>query len=411
MLQMTRRTLAICALVGLCFGTATSPANPRKAAAGKAIPREGDDRKQEDNSPSRREPAFDLFKEKGRPRRVSTKVRNVYFVELKPGTLLSATVQQRGIDVSVDLFDPLGKRLFTIDSHNSGRGPEPVLLVAEQGGEYRLVISTSSTAHDNSSTADYLIESIGRRLATARDRQRASALRSYYRARALDQNRDAQRKEAALLLAEQALRAAGERGLDADALTDLGAFYLSQKNWRNGVEFFQRAASGLRKLGRKGEEAVALNEWGTGEQKLNQAAKAQNLYTRAAHLAREAKDAKTEASSLTNLGNFHAERGEAREAGIVLQRALEIWSEAETSTERPRRWPHLAFSTSRWGRPRRGCKLLPICIVVQELEPEHPRDAADAGRRRLCQRGQAGPGAPVAPAGDRGGTRHGGCRE
>ncbi len=326
MLQMARRTLAICVLVGLCFGVATSPANPRKAATGQVITREGKDRKQEDISPSR-EQVFDLFKEKGRPRRVSTKIRNVYFVELKPSMLLSATVQQRGIDVSVELFDPLGMPLLTIDSHNSDRGPEPVLLVAERAGQYRVVISTSSSKHDNSSTAYYFIESIGRRIATAHDRKRAFALQVYYRARALDQKRDAKRREADLLFAEEALRAAGERDLDADALADIGALYMGQAEWRNAVAFYQRTVSLLMKLGRKREEAVFLNEWARGEQSLNQVERAKSLFARAARLAHEAKDAKTEATSLTNLGGFHAERSEAREAGIALQKALHIWSE------------------------------------------------------------------------------------
>jgi hypothetical protein len=63
-----------------------------------------------------------------------------YYVTLQSGQYLHVVVEQKGVDVVVRLFSPDGKQLANSDSPNGARGPEPVSVVAEASGNYRLEI-------------------------------------------------------------------------------------------------------------------------------------------------------------------------------------------------------------------------------------------------------------------------------
>ncbi|MEO8202002.1 MAG: erythromycin esterase family protein, partial [Gemmatimonadota bacterium] len=64
-----------------------------------------------------------------------------YVVSMRAGTVLLATVDQRGIDVIVHLVAPDGKKLEDIDSPNGRKGPEPIVLHAAVKGEYRIEVA------------------------------------------------------------------------------------------------------------------------------------------------------------------------------------------------------------------------------------------------------------------------------
>ena len=61
-------------------------------------------------------------------------------VRLRAGESADAVVRQQGIDVVVELRAPGGRLLATIDSPNGRQGDEPVPILAETGGVYRLTI-------------------------------------------------------------------------------------------------------------------------------------------------------------------------------------------------------------------------------------------------------------------------------
>ena len=49
-------------------------------------------------------------------------------------------VEQKGIDVVVALFDSENKKLAEVDSPNGDQGAEPLFLIIEKAGNYRLEI-------------------------------------------------------------------------------------------------------------------------------------------------------------------------------------------------------------------------------------------------------------------------------
>ena len=63
-----------------------------------------------------------------------------YRLSLAAGQFFYALVEQKEIDVSVVLFAPDGKEIGEVDSPNDRWGTEPVLLVADKAGDYRIEV-------------------------------------------------------------------------------------------------------------------------------------------------------------------------------------------------------------------------------------------------------------------------------
>lgn len=61
-------------------------------------------------------------------------------IRLRAGESADAVVRQQGIDVVVELRAPDGRLLASVDSPNGRQGDEPVPILAETGGVYRLTI-------------------------------------------------------------------------------------------------------------------------------------------------------------------------------------------------------------------------------------------------------------------------------
>lgn len=63
-----------------------------------------------------------------------------YRVPLQDGQFMLAVVDQRGIDVVVQVFDPEGTLIDEIDSPNGTHGPEPISLFTQTTGDYRIEV-------------------------------------------------------------------------------------------------------------------------------------------------------------------------------------------------------------------------------------------------------------------------------
>ncbi|MDJ0839935.1 MAG: serine hydrolase domain-containing protein [Acidobacteriota bacterium] len=63
-----------------------------------------------------------------------------FHVDLEPGLFAVAEIEQDGIDVEVDVLDPEGKVLKTVDSPNGTQGREVVTFVTPTVGRYLLVV-------------------------------------------------------------------------------------------------------------------------------------------------------------------------------------------------------------------------------------------------------------------------------
>ncbi len=81
--------------------------------------------------------------EKDRPieRTIGGAASHNYVLRLKKGQFCYTEIDQRGVDVVVRVFAPDGKRLQEIDSPNGTQGPEPMTLIADSTGDYRIEVS------------------------------------------------------------------------------------------------------------------------------------------------------------------------------------------------------------------------------------------------------------------------------
>ena len=65
---------------------------------------------------------------------------HAYQIAIEAGQFLRVVVTQRGIDVIVTVTGPAAQKLAEVDSPNGTDGPEPVSLVADVAGTYRIEI-------------------------------------------------------------------------------------------------------------------------------------------------------------------------------------------------------------------------------------------------------------------------------
>jgi len=107
---------------------------------------------------------------------------HAYQITLTAGQFLHAQVEQQGIDLAIDLFDPGGQKLADADSPNDNWGAEPILLVVGLSGNYRVDIrSPNKTAL----TGRYEIKIIALREATVTDKTHVAAERAFNEGRKL----------------------------------------------------------------------------------------------------------------------------------------------------------------------------------------------------------------------------------
>lgn len=264
---------------------------------------------------------FELLKERSKSHHLKPDEQHVYFVDLQSDQFLGVTMRQRGMDIRLDLFDPAGRPLLTVDTPNGNESTERLLWIAETPGTFQVVVSASDKPAAN---GGYVIESAQRRRAREKDRRNTFAIKAYYQAKSLVHERGWASWQAAEALATAAvlLDGVGNVELGAYAWADLGRAHLKQYRWHKAVDADQRAALLFRRLGSKAGEAVATAEVAQSEQRIPDIAKAREHFERARQLAHEAGDETTETTVLVNLGLLSAERADAWNASASLEAAL-----------------------------------------------------------------------------------------
>lgn len=65
---------------------------------------------------------------------------HIYTVTLQEGAAIVGEAEQRGVDLAIDILDPDGRLIRSVDSPNGREGPEPIDLTAFKSGRYTLTI-------------------------------------------------------------------------------------------------------------------------------------------------------------------------------------------------------------------------------------------------------------------------------
>jgi CHAT domain-containing protein len=252
---------------------------------------------------------------------------HTYEIALEAGQFLNAVVEQRGIDVEVVVIAPDGKELMKIDSPNGTQGDEPVTLITEAVGVYRLKVNS---LEKNAPGGRYEIRVKTLRAATDNDRvlQEATTLNQQ-----VDRLIDEGKYDDALPLADRALaiheKALGAEHPDtADSLNNLAGLYEAKGDYARAEPLYMRALAVREKaLGAEHPNtAQSLNNLAGLYEAKGDYAKAESLHIRA--LAIYEKVLGTEhpltGYSLNNLAQLYYSKGDYAKADPLYIRALAI---------------------------------------------------------------------------------------
>jgi CHAT domain-containing protein len=271
--------------------------------------------------------------EPGRPikRGLAAGQQQIYRINLGADQFLRAIVEQDGIDVVVRLSGPDGKQITEFDSESRPRGQEPVMLVAEAAGEYRLAVLPRQKA---SAAGGYEIRIEELRAATDDDRALQEARRLLEES--LKLHRAAKYGEA-LLQVERALeirqRVLGPEHLYvAQSLNNLAHIHLDKGAYAKAEPLFIRAL-GIREraLGPEHPDvAETLNRLAILYLNQGGYAKGEPLYLRVLSIREKAlgPEHPLVAGSLNNLGVLYRNKGDYARAEPLFQRAVSIWEKS-----------------------------------------------------------------------------------
>lgn len=245
-----------------------------------------------------------------------------YTLELDTDTYLRIEVEQRKLDVALELFDPAGVSILKVDSPIGRRGIETLLVVSEEQGRYRLRIAA---AEPEALPGDFQLTVVEQRPASTDDRTRATAALLLSRG---DQERRSGKGEnlaAARGFYEDALerfRAVADFHLEADVLFRLGLTNALRGERPTAADQLEQALRRYRTSARQQEISYVLNNlgavyWELGRKEDARRCFEENLQTTVAPDIR--------AAAHGNLGLMLRQEGELAQALDAHFQALELF--------------------------------------------------------------------------------------
>ena len=327
--------------------------------------------------------------EAGKPieRRLSGGESHSYQLNVSNGQYARVVVEQKGIDVVVNLFGPDGKLITAVDNPNGSQGAETVHITAEATGAYRLEV----TAFDKlASPGLYQAKLAELRSATPADQQRlaarrafdegdrlqsqdtreslALALKKYEEALALyrliedpieqftvliglqNTYRTMHDNQQALQCLEQAVRIAqtiGDKYRQARALEFTGYVYRSLGEFENALRSRQEALQLYKALGQQRQEAAVLSKIGPDYIDLGELEKARECLEQVVRLSQSLELKEAEADALESIGYSYHFENDRQNTFIYYTRALAIWRALKDT---PRVARNLAFLSGEYAR-------------------------------------------------------------
>jgi CHAT domain-containing protein len=217
-------------------------------------------------------------------RTINAREADSYTLTLTSGQYAHLTVDQRGVDVVVSIYTPDGTKVARVDMPNGDKGVEPVFLVAETSGVYRVeVLSTSPKMAGN-----YELKLEELRTATEPDRNRVAAQTLFTDAKALRNER-------------------------------------TRQSYQQAIEKYDAAFVIWQNVNEKLLEAFTLHEVGNIYGDIGEFQKAIDSHTKAAALYKEAKNPRGEADVTVNIGWIYGELGDTQNRLAMYDRAAAIY--------------------------------------------------------------------------------------
>jgi CHAT domain-containing protein/Tfp pilus assembly protein PilF len=285
--------------------------------------------------PARVREADELELNKLIERQMSGEEVHSYFIRVREKEFLRVVVDQRGIDVVVTLFGPppTGKQLVEVDSPNGPKGPEPLQIIAEEVGTYRLEIRSLEKV----AAGKYAVTLMEKHAVTEADRERIAKQRLVDQAQGMigqaDALRAAGRFDEGIPIAERAIEIfranlASDNELIANALNSLGLLHYNKGNVAHAESLYQQALKIYEKIYDAEHPAIAAvlhNLAGVADVR-SDFASVEALENRSLTMYEKAlgKEHIQVAIILNALGQLNYKKGDYSQAQSLYQRAMSI---------------------------------------------------------------------------------------
>jgi len=235
--------------------------------------------------------------ELGKPieRKMAGGETHTYRIALVAGQYARIMFDQRGVDVVVTLFSPSGRKVTEVDSPNGPMGPEPVALIAEESGDYRLEVRT---LYGDVPAGRYEVRVRELRTAAPQDSGRIAAERADAEVVMLQNDGTVRSIQRTVDKVEEALslwRAYGDRRGEAAALNKAGRVYGDLSDYHTTLDYSEEALQIARRVGDRQIEIVALNAIGWSYFALGELKTGVDYHFQALALAKEVGDPRVEA--------------------------------------------------------------------------------------------------------------------
>jgi CHAT domain-containing protein/uncharacterized protein HemY len=246
-----------------------------------------------------------------------------YRITLEAGQFFRAVFDQQGVNLLLTLYGPDGHKICDLDSPLGAEGLEPVSLVAETSGSYRL---EARTLQPNAPKGRYELKVVELRTATPQDKARVAAERAFAEA-TLTWQGTAESARKAIEKYEKVIplwQALSDPGQEAFTLSAIGYLYKNLGEYRSALAYHQRALPLNRAAGYRRGEALTLYNLGAVYDQSGEPKKALDLYQQALLVYQQSGERSMEAATLGNMGVVYSGLGEQRKALQLFSRALSL---------------------------------------------------------------------------------------
>ena len=249
---------------------------------------------------------------------------DTYEISLSAGQYAHVVVDQKGIDVVVKLLAPDGRLITEVDSLNGRLGPEPVYVIADTTGIYRLEVVSSNK---NVPPGKYEAKLVELRSVTERDKAWLAARRVFEEAVALSVQNTPESTATAIKKFQEAFSLygpLGDRNEQYTAMINMGLTYRLRREWMGAFEPFERAFQIAKELGDDRRQAESLEAM-ADVQITNDQGKALQFGNEALKKYQAIGDQKKQAFMLSWIADIHYLWGEEEKARDISSQLLPLY--------------------------------------------------------------------------------------
>ncbi len=250
---------------------------------------------------------------------------HVYGLRLAANQYLQLLAEEKGVDVTVAIFAPDGKKLAEVSAPGGTQlGEALVILVIEAPGVHRVELRSPSNP---SVSGRYQLRIKELRVATQADKTRIPAERAFQEAEQLRAQRKPESVRQSIVKYEDALRLwrdVSDQHEEGTTLHNMGFAYETLGEWQKALELYAQSLPLFRAVKHHSGEGFALENSGRIYKNRGEVGKALDHYFQALAAFRAADNRSREAIALYNIGLIHSESGENQKAVENYQQALSL---------------------------------------------------------------------------------------